>query len=188
MLSSTREAMALFIPCLTKRWGDNQCQLIRPHTERIYIVSYWLCRPRKMETQTGAVLSQQTVSEEPELPLPTPTTVIGLQSRPRRTSKSWRTTPIPLMIGAAAEELAYVSMYEPQCACIKYNDARLTGMRLLQPSNVPVVQGELSSRDVGVATARRGGARATKAERRENILIVLSTRSTRREVNRGSVQ
>ena len=50
----------------------------------------------------------------------------------------------------------------------------LTGIKLVQPSGVPVLQTELEPEPepVGVATARRGAAMATKAARRENILIL----------------
>ena len=42
---------------------------------------------------TTLLFSQQTASAEHSLPVPTPMTVIGEQSRPTRTSRSWRTMP-----------------------------------------------------------------------------------------------
>lgn len=53
--------------------------------------------------QTGVVLVQHT-SVEPLLP--TPTTVIGLQSKPRMTSRSESTTLMPLRMPLASVELA----------------------------------------------------------------------------------
>jgi hypothetical protein len=53
-----------------------------------------LCvKPQVDPTLTTALFSQQTTSAEHSLPVPTPVTVMGEQSRPRRTSWSVRTMP-----------------------------------------------------------------------------------------------
>ena len=62
---------------------------------------------RDTETLTTRPLEQETVVPLHSLPEPTPTTLMGLQVRPRRTFRSERLTPIALSRAAPAAELAY---------------------------------------------------------------------------------
>ena len=55
---------------------------------------------------TTMPLEQLTVVPEQVLPEPTPMTVMGLQTKPRATSRSSRTTPMLLRRAAPAAELA----------------------------------------------------------------------------------
>ena len=52
-------------------------------------------------------LEQLTVVPEQVLPEPTPTTVMGLQVRPRSTSRLERLTPMLFRMAVPAAELAY---------------------------------------------------------------------------------
>lgn len=62
---------------------------------------------RSIDRLTMTPLLQETGLEEQASPDPTPTTLIGLQSNPRTTSRSWRTTPMDFRMGAAATDEAY---------------------------------------------------------------------------------
>ena len=55
-----------------------------------------------------ALLEQDTVVPLHSEPEPTPTTLMGLQSRPSPTLRSWRTTPSRPSRAEPAAELAYV--------------------------------------------------------------------------------
>ena len=118
-------------------------------------------------------LEQDTVVPLHSEPDPTPTTLMGLQSRPRRTLVFWSTMPSSPSKAVPAAELACAQkknkLSTPHLFLDRRSDRALTDSVLLQHAVVAPPEDPVPAL-VGVAAARRGRARTENEARRENMV------------------